>query len=70
MATYTKDAPASLETAVQRYVADFPAIRASVERERRKYAKHLVPVEELRADLSRTLGERRLIDTLYEMRGR
>jgi hypothetical protein len=72
MTTYkpTVDTPASLEAAVQRYLADFPAVRASIERERRTHAKFLVPIEMLRAELDNALGERSLVDELYRMRGR
>jgi hypothetical protein len=63
------DAPA-LQAAVSRYLDRFPGIGASMERMRRRYAKHLVPLDELRSELDEALGERSLTAELYKMRGK
>ena len=45
-----------------------PDVQASLEKLRRKYGRHAVPVDQVRAMLDEALGERTLTQELYALR--
>lgn len=47
-----------------------PEIQESLDKLRQRYAKHAVPVEQVRDMLDRALGSQPLTDELYKLRGK
>jgi hypothetical protein len=56
------------ELAARLHALQSPDVQGSLERLRRKYGRHAVPVAQVRAMLDEALGERPLTQELYALR--